>query len=371
MLNEIREFEQYSFCLKTADEAHLHQNSRLKRKALITNGFSGLERAMTMVARRYMFARSSVATPESIETARMALKQWCGSKSVQADAETQAIKDWLPDYIRYSLLQDCLQELRKHKTTLAKVGSSYLPIYQEAEGLAADAPPEVLRQAALSLEAKGAELEKKNLQNRFNNEIKPILGCIERLDNLESKRREFAKSLFLFNERDVSSNDYKRITYDSILMKAFEKGPLKRYYLYCDDKCLLNRFELEEKKKDLVLKTIAAFLLGTNSEFEHQEWTAINKTDIVNWLVGSSKVEEYQPNKILLFEKEQSVQPFKTQRVADNCVKLHVIPDIIEHFRLVEEGDPPAEDIANGVFYADKGSNVYLSENEKYTPMQA
>lgn len=86
MLNEIGEFEQY-----TAPQAN-----RLKYYTLIKGNFSGLERAMTIIARRVIFGLNDEPR-HTVEEARDCLKIWLGFKT---DENPLVPTGWLPAYIK-------------------------------------------------------------------------------------------------------------------------------------------------------------------------------------------------------------------------------------------------------------------------------
>ena len=157
------------------------------------------------------------------------------------------------------------------------------------------------------------------------------------------------------NGNKNGTNDIKAITYEKVIAEAFYKGPLKRYYLCCNKKSLLNGYS--EKKKDAILKTIASYLLNKNKDLEVQQWVFVNRTDIVNWLKDINEDEDY---------KKLTPSFFKTQTIGKNMVKLYIDDSWINHFTVVEEGFFHKEEWNDGVFFRDDGSLSYLVENELY-----
>lgn len=108
MLNEIGEFEQYTApCGK-----------RLKYGTLIKGNFSGLERAMTIIARRVIFGLNDEPR-RTVEEARDCLKIWLGFKT---DENPLVPTGWLPAYIgnltpQTAKINDRLEELPKKDAT--------------------------------------------------------------------------------------------------------------------------------------------------------------------------------------------------------------------------------------------------------------
>ena len=167
-------------------------------------------------------------------------------------------------------------------------------------------------------------------------------------------RKNYGKHMYKFEKKKKENNDLKALTYEKIIANAFIKGPLKRYYLCCDDCNLIDQFNI--KDRDTVLKTIAAYLLNKNNTLPEQEWTYFNKTDVVNWLKDISKTDD--------FKLDASI--FQTQKLAGNTLKLRVKEDFVKHFKIVEENELKEGDQKHGVFFRDDGSHSYLVENTIY-----
>ena len=176
----------------------------------------------------------------------------------------------------------------------------------------------------------------------------------------------------MFEFEPNNRNDFKMVTYDSILATALTLGPLKRYYLYCDDVNIPLLGDADDRQKEIVLKTAAAFLMGKNSCPEQKRNVFLVKTDIFNWLKSISKFEDYILPKMYDEEKDRDIVVFTFHKITKNAVKLYIKPSWIEHFRLIEEDDFDSADIdvQNGAFYRDDGSNFYLAENAQYEPQK-
>ena len=111
MLNEIKEFELYSFDFMNDRQA------RLKYKAF-SKEYSGIERALISVARYYLFLEDNKMTsiiPKAEQRALTAIKLWCGGKEQPTDDETEKIRNWLPKYIRYVFLNDYVQRFKENE----------------------------------------------------------------------------------------------------------------------------------------------------------------------------------------------------------------------------------------------------------------
>ena len=98
MLNEILEFEQYTKRPITEGKG------RLKYVTLLKEKLGGIERAMTVIARHYIFDGKSgnKFNAEEEEKVREILKAWCGfNTAVEVDE-----KDWLKNYIKDILIMN-------------------------------------------------------------------------------------------------------------------------------------------------------------------------------------------------------------------------------------------------------------------------
>ena len=344
MLNEIKEFEQYSFDFIN------NQQARLKYKAF-SKGYSGIERALISVARYYLFLEDNKMTsiiPKAEQRALTAIKLWCGGKEPPTDDETEIVRDWLPKYIRYTFLNDYVQHFKENERKNKKFSNEISEIIDRISDACSE---DDLKDISNELK----EI-KKNMTNAslYNNWISPIDRCIDLYVDLVTIRRKYGKHMFKFEITKQEDNDLKALTYEKIIANAFIKGPLKRYYLCCDDCNLIDQFDI--KDRDTVLKTIASYLLNKNKTSPEQEWTYFNKTDVVNWLKDISKTDD--------FKLDTSI--FQTQKVAGNTLKLRVKDDFLKHFKIVEENELKKRDWKNGIFFRDDGSHSYLVENTIY-----
>ncbi len=482
MLNEIKEYAQYSFArdIYSDNGSDPPADSRLKFKAFISNSFAGIERAMVIVARHFLFSGGTA----DIARARLALNLWCGGTAAPedlTDSELESIKDWLPDYIRSVFLYGKIREwklFRAGKTDLKtdipkEITDFVLALESEEERL--DSQDMSLleeyeaRLKVYSKEAAGREYEenykkyidpigdsitrlkkarytltytdkefslseqsglrgnirmlrnylnsaflddfspmidgisitdpinelcekrdaiKDRLEdmssemtaeeynavcNKYNRYISPILNTVNSLDQLSGKRKQYGHAMFSKTlseyEANTSNNDFKTITYDGILAKAFNAGPLKRFYLCCDDPSVLN-IAPGEKERDLLLKTVAAWLLARRSS-RGKRYAAVNKTDVTNWLVNVAKPADYKPETL----KDESGHILFRWQSMKNITKLsagqqgEALKDTFSvHFSIAEDSglDEWIGKNPNGIYFSDNGSGSYLMENVRY-----
>lgn len=302
MLNEIGEFEQYT---NTAPFGN-----RLKYNTLIKGTFSGLERAMTMIARRVIFGLNNelqlnVEKAEDFEAVEKCLQIWCGFSE---DDDPRIPNGWLKAYLQNMLI-----------------------LYK----------------------GKPQSIKKIN----------------ERRQELSDKEKNFKRSIFFISEK----NAFRAINYERIIARAVLLGQLKRYYLFCrfteDD---LKRLRPEDRKflkKDVVLKLTAYYLL--EKCFTDQSWVIFNKANFENWM-SSGKVENLHLENFTVCFDEEFEALFEEKMVPNvNVVKLRVNPTWLKHFRLIEESELNDEmakpENKGGIFFSDTGGGADpLKENKRY-----
>ena len=293
MLNEWIELQQYTFDLSCWDPDEIKPRLNYRN---ICNKLSGMERAMTVVARYgYYHAAPSLPTGERLELARELLKSWCGA-SEDCPAGFEHLRCWLPRYIETVLVA---------------------PRQQSGESVA-------------RLEAA--------------------------LEDLSRKKTEFSKKLLVsYISDDEASrwvNDYKKLTYDGLLAAAIEQGPLRNRLLVCKSDLLApirkQRGRLLDADKDRILKFLAAFLMGRTNDW--QEYAVINKSDIANWCEDDPKLDKDDYEKYLFGD-----QPlFSVKQVGSNVVKLAVAKGYLQQCApaLCPEQEIPAGVLA----FADRGA---------------
>ena len=339
MLNELKEYEQYTFslpkislkdamnnfdkALSTYDKCSetFEKSMRLKYSTLIDKGaknynVSAFVRALTIIARKEYY-----------------------SESASADIVKSRLKDWFNNWLNPYL---CLLLARNYKEKV------YNP---------------------------------ESVQTLLKE-----LG-----EDISSKIANYAKPIFKYDiVDDTKGNNFRKECYDSILSSAYYSGPLKKYYLVCDSDEIVD-FEFSTNKatklvsKDLALKVTASYLLSKNNkkdceilskEYLNSNYVFINKSDIANWTPKRDKIDKFNlfaSNKdcLYIFDgapifTEVAVSGDKKSNKAAS--KLCISENWISHFDLVEERDFDSwrRNNPNDSFYSDFGSNEPLRLNVEY-----
>ena len=366
MLDEVREYGLYTI---EPPRNLKKEQCRLKFANLIKKDFGGLVRAMTIIARQYIFSEGDF--DEEKVCGRLA--SWCDG--------------WLNQYIRHTFLAQDLESLsgRIKDGTLLDLLHGMEPD-REIDGLMA-ARDEFLSKAT------GLDKESKELFGR-------VSSTISALKELKGKKTYFAKSLFdvgntgdrVKQDTTQKKNDYHKITYDRIIANALEQGRLHRYYLVCKSNSLpfdsVRKFTEKNKgsgkklvstDKDLLLKMTAAYLLQQTGYAPGYapEYVVITLTDISNWMIKKDKPSNFELDKYKfvntgegLFDKKTISSTHKKDGVCKkgNLAKTRIHPEWAKEFYLVDERDIDHPEHKGRIFFSDiDGKMLCETENRRYS----
>ena len=255
LLNEIGEYEQYTL---SPQEIAACKYPRLKYFTLIKRDFSGLERALTIVARHFLFNDDAPRTSDSeLSELREILKAWCGFRN-EAQNLPSYFDGWLVTYIRYAFLNEKINSCREKISHLESVDLQAI-LTDLLEQFFVQYKPEEFSVPLAKLEslmtAQGDELED------IMEGLKQIVTLLRAQIKLSVKNKNFSKNLFgsLNKQGDTP---FRAITYDRIIANALLAGKLRRYYLVCDDelfrakKILKGTRNLSTTDVDMILKMI-------------------------------------------------------------------------------------------------------------------
>ena len=374
MLDEIVEFSQYTFPLDTDQP-----ENRLKHRQ-IRNKLGGIERAMTIIARKLYFDNvdkekevdKDVDKKDRVKIVKNGLQLWCGDPEGKENLSHPGItKNWLPDYIVSVLGKPKVQ---KYKADFDKIRDD--PDAAETEGYQFIC--DVLGREDCNI--RDFREKQEVLAGRKKPDFSEINNLLEALGSLDKKYNTYNVPLFEKKPRK-GNNSYKEITYDIIIASAADAGPLSRYYLVCekDDfskikfksepiagKTKKSQQETAAKRKDLAMKTVAAVLLeqkARGAKELYQGFVPINKTDIVNWSVRSMKpddIKEFNIDGRELFKSESLNNVVFVEidsEWADACRW-----DVIKECEL----DQYLEMHPKAVFFSDPGGDRFLEKNKRY-----
>ena len=345
MLNEIGEYKQYTLSPK---ELLVCKNRRLKH-CNIRNGFSGLERVMTIIARYFIFNNKPVVSDEN--ELREILKAWCGFNHKAKTILPDHFDGWLNNYIKRVLAFETTRYCLKYErlpTDLKAVIEKFL----------ADRDFDVKESLAI--------LENFNFANdevpkRLKENIGKLKNLLKALDVLPDKGKNFSKNLF--GGLDAKGDTpFRAITYDRIIANALLEGKLRCYCLACDEELFKTAIilkggkKLSTKDKDIILKMTAEYLLQRRNS--DQEFIVTNNANMINWLAGEkpdcSKRESYT----FAETKEKLFEITKIDGI--NTTKVKLAPKWAKHFRLIEDG---IDAKWGRIFFSDNGSSEPLKES--------
>ena len=394
MLNEILEFEQYT--KKPVTEG----KGRLKYVTLLKEKLAGIERAMTVIARHYIFdgQPGNEFNEEKEEKVREILKAWCGFNSTAVVDE----KDWLKNYIKEVFLEAAVKRCketiknatieegeRKKMLDLLNIDNllADIPLFKSEEKTEKDDAPGITNtnnNKNKRISIRNVEELKRLLKNyaelnkNTSNDINMIHFAIQALYFLSFKNQAFSHKLF-YPETTKTDNDLKAITYERIIANALELGELKNYCLVCEkdlfEEGLVSKKTPKKQNttpihpedgskkdkdshkhaRDLILKITASYLL--QKKYTEQEHVYFNQADIKNWLVLEKVEIGSKALSVFRFGKEKDPTPiFTVTTIANNVTKIKAHPEWIKNFWLVE-----AKNVNNlmpgRIYYEDQGAN--------------
>ena len=316
MLDEVREYQEYM---------ELSASRRLESKGFEQNCyFSGIGRALTVIARGALFApeASGLETREErAAAARGALLRWCGFPEDRPPEKDELLSGPLTDFM-----------------------SAVYP--------------------------KASDEMRKKLKSKWKqwNVLHPGPRSKASVSGKGRKAKE-------------SENDYNAIYFWRILADAMEAGPLKRRYLAVEGEpfegwALYKEDKQKEGKKlcdyqDAVLKATAAYLLRRS--VPGREYAVFSAVDYANWLRKRS------PNAFIQTLYSFRLRPPDGERelflqhtvVNDNIVKIRCLPRWVNRFSLLDEQELDAALSKNPslVFYSDGGTGIPLQKNTRYGPL--
>ena len=403
MLNEIKEYEQYTYLMDSR-----HPAIRLKHKNLC-NDLSGTARAMTIIARKSIFDQGEQGR-ERITRAKADLQLWCGDpKGNPDDASEGIVFAWLPNYMIIQLGEIKALEFENYlMDNEVSLGKS--PRYSEVCALFKDVHADFnietylikdnwkqLMDKAERLHLYYKELGDGEQRGKTTDSYAPFHSVIKALNKLSIRYgvKGYKKKMFVEDPRKTEKNDFKKIMYDKIIADAIVSGPLKRYYLVCRNadfseivyesvskdkttvtarqlftKSKMKKGEFSEptkKKADLIMKTIAAFLLEQefrDTDCLYDGFVPVNLTDIANWLAGSSGTG------ILKSFRIKSRPLFKFEDI-DNVAAISIDAEWMNScgWRIISEEclDSFLSAYPDADFYSDFGAGQFMRKGVRYS----
>ncbi len=395
MLNEIKEYEQYTYPLDVS-----HPAIRLKHKTLC-NDLSGIARAMTIIARKSIFDHVGSGR---IDHTKNDLQVWCGDPKGDSETASDGITfAWLPEYMIRNLWADKAKIFEDFLMTEPDLDTypRYLEICSLFKSLQDDFCIDTYRDKEKRARLMdNAELlrffckelgEEESLRRKSSGAYAPLYRIIKALNTLAFKygTKGYNKRMFDDKMDRTERNDFKKIMYEKIIADAITAGPLKRYYLVCE-KADLSGISVKTKKttsypftqgkkkdgkwsaptknkEDIILKTIAAFLL--EQEFRDAEdlysgIVPVNLTDIANWLAGKTDMDILKSFKL-------NSRPLFTFDAIDNVAAIGIDTEWMQScgWKVVSEENLEAylAEHPSAAFFSDFGAGQFMKRDVRYS----
>lgn len=395
MLNEIKEYEQYTYPLDVKPPT-----IRLKHKTLC-NELSGTARAMTIIARKSIFEHAGL---ERINQTKNDLQVWCGDTKGNLDKVSEGIVfAWLPEYMikylgeekalnfrNYLMTESCLETIPRYSEVCSLFKELHanfnIDTFREKDSW------KQLMDKAKQLRLYCKELgEDETQRKKTSGSYAPVYRVINALNILNGRygTNGYNKGLFNDNPDRTEKNDFKKIMYDKIIADAITAGPLKRYYLICK-KSDFSHISVQTEKKtsypfteskkddgkwssptkkkaDLIMKAVAAFLLEQESrdaEDLYEGFVPVNLTDIANWLAGSTGTDMLKSFGI-------ESRPLFTFDAVDNVAAIRIDVKWMKSCgwkTIPEENlDSYLSDHPEVEFYSDFGAGHFMRKGVRYS----
>ncbi len=360
MLNELAEYEQYT------SPAVDFENHRLKYFTLIKKNFSGLERALTIIARRHIFEDSD--EPRNFDAAQIKnlLRAWCGFDFDDKEQASQPLANRLPEYIRANFLCSRLKIFKDNAKKILDV-EGQAKVIDHIDKLSSTNSPEELSSAFKTFEK---IIDDTPLRESCKLELAQAEKIVSALQELRDKAQYFGKGVFGVYVSE-GKNDYRTINYERVIANALLLGKLRRYYLVCAG----DPFEDFEIKKftdakpmgkkllaaneDLILKLTASRLLrGLQSS---QQFVPLNSMNLINWLWKDTKPENFELEQFRLVRSKEKL--FEIRHVGGLKInKVRVNPLWLKNFWLAEENELGKRENQGRIFFSDAGKAVPLKK---------
>ena len=341
MLNEIGEYEQYTL---SPEELLACKNRRLKRYTLIKQDFGGLERAMTIIARHFIFDTPIGFNENEL---REILKAWCGFKHEAETTLPEHFEGWLNNYISRVLLAETLQGCLNDENF-----STDLKALIEKISRKPDFDAREYLKALKDFDSAHVD-------------VSQIKNLLEALTKLLNKNKTWSKNYF----DSLNAKNFRGITYDKVIANALSAGKLRRRRLVCDEELFATKRILKKdgkkisaKDKDTVLKMTAEYLLQRRRT--EQKFIVTNNADMTNWLLSSVKSEDLSAKRDQYMLAGSKEKVFEIGEIIGgiNVIKVKLNPEWASHFRLIEDDDE-LDNNRGRIFFGDTGSSEALKEN--------
>ena len=349
MLNEIREYEEYTYDLDNTASVPKRIKYNVLTKGLNeeSSGIGcGIESILSIIARHFLFDFNALGALANADAAECAVLAWLGSGaggenmsalSAEVRNEIESIMGWYPRYIEKVLISE-REELIKQNHDNPK------------------------KQKSL----------KKNIEL-----LKDIL------DNLgDGKfRRDLEKAAWSYGYS--SKNDYKKLSIEKVVANAAARGPLKRYYLLCKspdlDSVILKEqpkrkpkegLTQREKYDDLYLRMIAAYLISdqlTRTDTSRgSRFVPVNLTELSGWALTDKKLANdkipdcFEGIELITLNNQQSKLRFDNKWFA-KCGWM-----IVDDSENNNEPVRSLKEQPDTCYWKDVGACVPLVKNKKY-----
>lgn len=325
MLNEIKELEYY-----TTDPNLPPPIYRMKRDSLVgKQKLGGIRRAMTIIARAYMFKSGNENKPDFV-TALDAIERWCCYPSPDENEKKRKAQNNPLSENNYFAVR---KKIYNGQSRLSPEDRDKLNgwLYKYIE--------------CMESEYADRSDSKKKAAKRQGKKKSDFFIARERLNS-------GARGSFRYFDLDQDRNDFYAVHYEEILADACQAGPLKEYYLLArkdwkkDLRTKNRKGEMKSITKpteDQLLKVVATYLLAKRDYtlyVEEPSAVYVKKTDVANWLDGESglnKMDTIMQTAFLVEKDGTTKKLFGKTPIGMNNFKDSIEKSFLDLFTIVEK----------------------------------
>ena len=349
MLDEIREWEQVALPLGEGE------SFRLKHRNL-SDGLSGAERAMTVIARRFLCGAAGepellaeATVFEKVKTVSDVLRAWCGYEQEMPEgltAEGEKVFLQMKNRLTTGICQLALEQAG------IRENQKYLPMADAVCSRVRETLERCSGQVSLK-EALECFAELSGMCARFREEHPEAKGQIypERLltgalEPLRDREISFGKPAVTEISFDLyaKGNSFKIMNFERIAAAALDLGPLKRYVVLSDQGNFCGEVYRKTAQKvkqislgdlDTVPRLVFAWLRERSLHGGGaRRMEIINTADVINWCKGIPHLEKSKRDLYLyLGDKEKrlfTVPQYGEEEKGGNTIKIGLYPEFFD-----------------------------------------
>ena len=362
MLDEIREFEQY--CLPDGEKEQ-KENVRLKHRT-ISDSLSGIDRAFTVIARRFLcgaegepdFIDKEAAFQDQLKATDAVLRAWCGFEqeapetglTEEGKAQFEKMRNSLPTFfLKLAAEQSGIKENEKFGEINEMIRGTVKKTLERCQGRASlteaigcfEEICETYHQSKENQDQK-ADGSKQMYAERMLN------GGLKKLKEREKSFGYHAVTSLEYDLDHQDANTLKVTNFRHAEAAAKNLGPLKRQVVISGRGDFTGMVYKKTKMKTIRIKTegdrdiVTRFVFAWLLERERngggsRRAEIINTAELINWAMGVPHLERSKRELFLWTKNEETETMFHTPKAyaaenQSNVLKISLAPDFYRNW---------------------------------------